>query len=89
MLILTISGIFVSRKGGNYEGTDRTILLRTTPQLLGSMAMGYGIREWFNGYIYQGLPKQGGGKRVRMAAERMGQTKEQIELILTTNTLQL
>jgi hypothetical protein len=53
------------------------------------MAMGYGLREWFNGYIYQGLQKQGGGKRVRMAAERMGQTKEQIELILTTNTLQL
>lgn len=89
MLILKISGIFVSRKENNYEGTDRTILLRTTPQLLGSMAMGYGIREWFNGYIHQGLPKQGGGKRVRVAAERMGQTKEQIELILTTNTLQL
>jgi len=89
LLILKISGIFVSRKENNYEGTDRTILLRTTPQLLGSMAMGYSLREWFNGYIYQGLQKQGGGKRVRMAAERMGQTKEQIELILTTNTLQL
>lgn len=89
MPILKISGIFVSRKGNNYEGTDRTILLRTTPQLLGSMAMGYGLREWFNGYIYQGLQKQGGGKGVRVAAEWMGKTKEQIELILTTNTLQL
>ena len=79
--ILNKSTIFVSTKGDNYEGTTWTILLRTTKKLLGSMAVDFRVGNRCDGKQSERVFRYGGGKRVCMEDEWLGQTFKEVKLV--------